>query len=68
MNDYAREQLAELRERFPGWCLWTVRYAVSRQVVWLAKPLGAPVATIAAESPEELAEAITEQEAWPQAR
>jgi len=62
VTDWAEEQLGELRPRYPGWDLWTVR-CWPNHTVWCARPAGTPIATINAESPEALVAAIAEQEA-----
>jgi hypothetical protein len=62
-GDFADDTLAMLRPLYPRWDIWTVRIATARQIVWCARPKGAPVATINADSPEALIAEITEQEA-----
>jgi hypothetical protein len=63
MNDWADEQLAMLRPRYPDWDIWHVRYVYPKpRLSWHARPKGSPVATINADSPEELVAAIAEQE------
>jgi hypothetical protein len=58
---WADEQLAMLRPNYPGWDIWIVpRYPTGH--TWCARPVGHPVATINADSPEELVRAIMEQE------
>jgi len=62
VNDWADEQLAMLRPKYPKWDLWFVRlYPVSTS--WHAKPVGERCATIHAETPEELVAAIADAEA-----
>jgi hypothetical protein len=52
-------QLACLREAYPGWECWYVR-CYPNHLAWCARPVGAPTATINADSPEHLAEEIEE--------
>lgn len=54
-EDQQQDRLSEL---FPGWQVWYIRRAVVRQTTWHARPEGSPVATVAASSPDELAEQI----------
>lgn len=54
MTDWTEQQLAVLRPLWPGWDLWVVRVLVPPSVVWCARPVGTPIATINAHSPEEL--------------
>jgi hypothetical protein len=60
--DWAEQQLAMLRPRYPAWDIWVVR-TWPNGCIWCARPTGAPVATINADSPEALAAEIAEQEA-----
>jgi hypothetical protein len=62
VNDWAEQQLAVLRPKYPDWDLWTVRILVPKRTVWCARPKGSPVATINADSPEALIAEIREQE------
>ncbi len=62
MQSWDDQQLAILRPNYPHWDLWYVPLFVGG-VTWCAKPKGAPIATINADSPEHLIEAIREQEA-----
>jgi hypothetical protein len=61
MRAWADVERERLRERFPDWDVWWVQ-AYPKGQTWHAKPKGAPVATIHAESPEELAKEIAKQE------
>ena len=61
MTSWAERTLATLRPNYPGWNIWLV-YVVPSGQTWHARPKGTPVATIHAESPEELVAAIAEQE------
>jgi len=57
------QQLAVLRPMYPRWDIWTVRNIYPKpSYTWCARPKGAPVATVNAESPEDLVAAIAEQE------
>jgi hypothetical protein len=59
MQTWDDKQLEALRPRYPNWDIWTVRSIYPRpSTTWCARPKGAPVATINASSPEELAEKI----------
>ncbi len=51
-----------LRPKYPRWDIWCVRTLKPKGTVWCARPKGSPVATINADSPEELIAAIREQE------
>lgn len=65
VNDWADEQLAMLRPKYPRWDIWCVRTLKPKGTVWCARPKGSPVATINADSPESLIAQIREQEtAW----
>jgi hypothetical protein len=60
---WAEDQLALIRPNYEGrWDLWFVRVYQPPSVVWCARPVGAPVATINTDSPEHLIEEIREQE------
>jgi hypothetical protein len=61
---WADNRLAELRPRYPK---WDIRYVplYPTGTAWCAKLVGAPTATINADSPEALAAAIRKQEAEP---
>lgn len=59
--DWADDQLAALKPRFPDWDIWFVREYVGGQT-WCAKPAGARIATVHAESPDALATQLQEQE------
>jgi hypothetical protein len=61
MQSWADEQLAMLRPRYPAWDIWLVR-TWPNGVVWCARPVGHPVATINTDSPEHLVEEIRQQE------
>jgi hypothetical protein len=67
MRSYVDEQLEALRAMCQGWDVWTVRLATQKRTLWCARPKGHPVATINTDSPENLIEAIREQEATKQA-
>lgn len=56
------ERLEALRTMCLGWDVWTVTLATQRHTVWCARPKGTPVATINADSPEQLIAEIREQE------
>ena len=56
-----------LRPKYPRWDLWVVR-TWPKGTVWCARPVGSPVATINADSPESLIAQIREQETASQAR
>jgi hypothetical protein len=56
---WADEQLGLLSERFPGWDIWYVR-CYPNLLAWCARPKGAPISTIGADTPEHLAEYILE--------
>lgn len=60
--DWASERAQQIKQDHPGWQVWTVRMMYPPGYIWAARPIGHPVATINAHSPEELAEAIAEQE------
>ncbi len=62
MQSWDDEQLAILRPKYPAWELWTVRILCPNHTVWCARPVGHPVATINADSPEHLIEEIRRQE------
>jgi hypothetical protein len=62
MLDWADQQLAILRPRYPAWDIWVVRLGCRRGSIWCARPAGNAVATINVNSPEELMAAIHEQE------
>jgi hypothetical protein len=62
VTSWTDQQLAMLRPLYPEWDLWAVR-CWPKHTVWCARPKGTPVATINADSPEELIAAIAEQEA-----
>ncbi len=62
MLSWADQTLATLRPNYPEWDMWYVPSYPKGQT-WHARPKGAPVATIHAESPEVLIAAIAEQEA-----
>ena len=61
MKSWADEQLDVLRPNYPGWDIWIVPN-YGRGETWCARPTGHPVATINADSPEELVEEIRRQE------
>jgi hypothetical protein len=63
MVSWADQQLALLRPKYPDWDIWAVRTVVPSGYVRCARPVGHPVATINADSPENLIKAIREQEA-----
>jgi hypothetical protein len=61
VKTWADEQLAALRPKYPDWEIWFVpRYPTGQ--TWCARPVGARLATINVNSPEELVEAIRRQE------
>ena len=61
LETWAERTLATLRPNYPGWDIWVV-YAVPRGQTWYARPKGTPIATIHAETPEELITAIANHE------
>ena len=63
MRDWADQQLAILRPKYPAWDIWVVRLGCGRGSIWCARPAGTKVATINADSPEALIAEIREQEA-----
>lgn len=63
MQTWADEQLAILEARHPGWEIWHVSRFPYTGVTWHARPKGAPVATVEAETPEALSAAILAAEA-----
>jgi hypothetical protein len=68
MESWADRQLAILRPIYAGrWDIWYVM-PYTGGATWCAKPAGAPVATITADSPEHLIEAISDREAAQQTR
>ena len=61
--DWTGQRLARLRKQFPGWDIWAVRGIYPRpHATWCARPKGRATATINADSVEELARIIREQE------
>ena len=63
MLDWTQQQLARLRQQFPGWDIWAVRGIHPRpSTTWCARPKGSPIATINADSPEAMIAEIREQE------
>lgn len=63
MQTWAGERAGILKARHPCWDAWYVTRFPYKGYTWHARPTGAPVATIHAESPEALSEAIEAQEA-----
>ena len=63
MQSWDDEQLALLRPQYPDWDLWAVRLSTQRQTVWCAKRNYEAVASINADSPEHLIDAIRAQDA-----
>jgi hypothetical protein len=63
-EDIKRDELAEL---FSGHDIWTVRYTTCRHVSWHSRPKGHPVATLSADSADEL-QALIAQELQAQAQ
>ena len=61
MQTWAEQQLVILRANHPGWDVWFVP-CWPNYIVWCARPVGHPVATINADSPESLVDAIRQQE------
>ena len=61
--NWAEQQLAVLRPKYPHWDIWYVRTFKPKGIVWCARPTGSPIATINADSPESLIAEIREQEA-----
>ncbi len=59
--DWADQQLAVLRPKYPCWDIWTV-HTLYRGPIWCARPTRTPVATINAGSPEALIAEIGKQE------
>jgi hypothetical protein len=51
----------ELAELFPSHDIWTVRNATCRHVSWHSRPKGHPVATLSANSADELQAAIAQE-------
>ncbi len=63
MRSWADDQLAVIRPNYPGWDIWFIRYVIPKpRNSWHARPKGYPVATLAAETPEELCRKIAEAE------
>ncbi len=62
MIDWAEQQLAILRPKYPHWDIWHVRTVTPKGIIWCARPIGSPVATINTDSPESLIAEIREQE------
>ena len=58
MQTWADEQLAILEARHSGWDVWFVSRFPHKGVTWHARPKGAPVATVEADTPDELDAAI----------
>ena len=54
MRGWAEEVLDTIRVLYPGWDLWVVHVYEPRSTIWCARPTGTPVATINADTPEEL--------------
>ena len=50
-EDIKRDELAAL---FPGYDIWTIRYATCRHVSWHSRPKGHPICTLSADSADEL--------------
>jgi hypothetical protein len=61
MQTWADEQLASLRDHHPGWDIWFVP-CWPNHIVWCARPIGHPIATINTDSPEHLIQEIRQQE------
>jgi hypothetical protein len=57
-EDIKRDELARL---FPSHDIWTVRHATCRHVTWCSRPKGTPVATINANSADELQAEIAQE-------
>jgi hypothetical protein len=57
-EDIRRDELAAL---FPGHDIWTVRNATCRHVSWHSRPKGHPVATLSADSADELQAELAEE-------
>ena len=57
-EDIRRDELAEM---FPGHDVWTVRHATCRHTTWCSRPKGTPVATINANSADELQADIAQE-------
>jgi hypothetical protein len=60
--DWADQQLAALRPRYPQWDLWVVHIYMPKHTAWCARPAGTSIATINADSPESLIAEIRQQE------
>lgn len=57
-EDIRRDELAEM---FPGHDIWTVRNSACRHVSWHSRPKGHPIATLNADSAEELQAELAEE-------
>jgi hypothetical protein len=63
IKSWDERQLELLRPKYPAWELWAVRTIYPKPfTTWCARPVGHPVATINADSPERLIEEIRQQE------
>jgi hypothetical protein len=62
MLDWADQQLAALRPRYPQWDICVVRIYTPKHTVWCARPAGTSMAMINADSPESLIVEIRQQE------
>ena len=51
--DWAEQQLAILRPKYPAWDISVVRLGCGRGSIWCARPAGTEMATINVESPAE---------------
>ena len=61
MGNPTDEIVAALEREHPGWEVWVV-HRVYGGPVWCARPAGAPVAHLHADTPEHLGEYITERQ------
>lgn len=59
-EDIRRDELAAL---FPGHDIWTVRNVTCRHVSWHSRPKGHPIATLSANSADELQADLAEETA-----
>ena len=59
MQSWADRQLADLRETYDGcWGVWHATCSPGLGYTWHARPVGAPAATVNADSPEGLADRL----------
>jgi hypothetical protein len=59
IQSWADRQLADLRETYEGcWDIWYVARGPRQGYNWHARPVGTPIATVHANSPDELADKL----------